>query len=224
MNTPPAAPPDPAPACLHAAFLSILPRIELHGQVVFRGLRCPDRKEEALAEMVALCWLWFIRLARQGRDATEFASALVCFAARAVRAGRRLTGQEKSKDALSPLARHRHGFSVEPLPAATRRSYEDVYASVGGQRRMDAFEERLKDNTMTPPPEAAAFRVDFPRWLQTRGERDRKMIADMMKDERTLDLARRYDLSPARISQLRREFMDDWLRFCGEPERPRAPA
>jgi hypothetical protein len=47
-----------------------------------------------------------------------------------------------------------------------------------------------------------------------------------MQDERTLDLAERYGLSPARISQLRREFMDDWLLFCGErePDRPWAPA
>ena len=147
----PSTPTDPTPACLHAAFLSILPRILVHGQVAFRGLRCPDRKEEALAELTALSWLWFVRLAAQGRDATQFASALAAFAARAVRSGRRLTGQEKSRDVLSPVARHRHGFAVEPLPASTRRCYEDVFASVGGQRRMDAFEERLHDNAVTPP-------------------------------------------------------------------------
>jgi len=225
VNAPPTGQPA-TPACLHAAFCSILPRILLHGEVVFRGLRCPDRKEEALAELTALCWLWFIRLAAQGKDATQFPSALATYAARAVRAGRRLCGQERSRDVLSPVARHRHGFVVEPLPAATRRSYEDVYTSVGGQRGLDAFEERLRDNAVTPPPDAAAFRIDFPSWLCTRAERDRRLIADMMLDERTLDLAERYGLSPARISQLRREFMDDWLLFCGdrEPDRPWAPA
>src|SRR6266566_9097163 len=92
--------PDTTPACLHAAFCSILPRILLHGEVVFRGVKCPNQKEEALAELTALCWLWFIRLVAQGKDATQFASALATFAARAVRAGRRLCGQEKSKDVL----------------------------------------------------------------------------------------------------------------------------
>jgi hypothetical protein len=36
-----------------------------------------------------------------------------------------------------------------------------------------------------------------------------------MRGERTLDVAGRHGLSPARVSQLRREFHDDWARFCG---------
>ena len=47
---------------LHARFLSILPRIELHGCVCFRHLRCPHRREDAVQEMVALCWKWFVPL------------------------------------------------------------------------------------------------------------------------------------------------------------------
>ena len=38
----------------------------------------------------------------------------------------------------------------------------------------------------------------------------------MANNEGTLDLSRRFELSPGRISQLRREFHDDWRRFCGE--------
>jgi hypothetical protein len=37
----------------------------------------------------------------------------------------------------------------------------------------------------------------------------------MIRDERTMDLANKYGISPARVSQLRREFMEDWDRFCG---------
>jgi hypothetical protein len=55
---------------LHTAFLNILPRIQLHGDVYFRH-RKPDRREEAVAEMIALAWRWFIRLAEQGKDATQ---------------------------------------------------------------------------------------------------------------------------------------------------------
>jgi hypothetical protein len=36
----------------------------------------------------------------------------------------------------------------------------------------------------------------------------------MAKNERTLDLSKRFQMSPARISQLRREFKHDWDRFC----------
>jgi hypothetical protein len=37
-----------------------------------------------------------------------------------------------------------------------------------------------------------------------------------MVGERTLDVADKHGISPARISQLRREFKDDWTRFCGD--------
>jgi hypothetical protein len=89
---------------------------------------------------------------------------------------------------------------------------------VHGQRDLDAFEERLRDNTMTPPCDAVAFRIDFPDWLKTRTDRDRRIIEDMMQDERTMALARKHGISPGRVSQLRREFMEDWERFCGEHE------
>jgi len=220
------APATPAPPtdALHATFLAILPRIVLHGEVVFRRVRCPHRKEEFVSEMVALCWLWFLRLRRQGKDATQFVSALATFAARQVWSGRRLCGQEKSKDAMSGRAQRRHGFRIEPLPASTRRPFDDFYGSVRGQHDLDAFEERLKDNAVTPPPDAAAFKIDFPCWLQTRRERDRRLIGDMIRDERTLDLAKKHGLSAGRVSQLRREFMASWERFCGEEECRPAPA
>jgi len=35
----------------------------------------------------------------------------------------------------------------------------------------------------------------------------------MLVGERTLDLARKHGLSPARVSQLRREFHRDWNQF-----------
>ena len=208
--------PDAPLHTLHATFLSeVLPRIETHAEVCFRGVRCPHRQEEFKAEMVALAWRWFLRLVERGKDPCEFPTAIASYAAKAVKSGRRLTGQERSKEVLSPVARHRHGVKVEPLPSSTRRDFEDFYGTVHGQQDLDAFEERLRDNSMTPPPEAAAFRIDFPSWLRTRTDRDRRIIEDMMQDERTLDLARKHGISPGRVSQLRREFMDDWNHFCG---------
>jgi hypothetical protein len=163
--------------------------------------------------VVALCWEWVRRLAQRGKDARGFVSALATFAARAVRSGRRACGQLKSKDALSERAQHRHDFRVESLPLSTRTHHENRYATVDGQRRIDVLEERLHDNTVSPVPDQVAFKVDFPAWLQTRSERDRRIIADMVRDERTSDLARKYRVSAARISQLRRAYQADWQRF-----------
>ena len=38
-----------------------------------------------------------------------------------------------------------------------------------------------------------------------------------MLGERTSEVASKHGLSPGRVSQLRREFHDDWEFFCAEP-------
>src|SRR5262249_59964454 len=98
---PPRRPPAPAP--LHAGFLALLPRGEMHARLAFRGVRCPHRRNDAVAEVVALAWKWYVRLVRRGQDPAAFASALATFAARAVRSGRRLCGREPARAALCPL-------------------------------------------------------------------------------------------------------------------------
>jgi hypothetical protein len=187
---------------LQAAFLSIVPRIELHGRVCFRTKNYQDQ-QEAVAEMVALCWKWFLRLAEQGKDATRFPSVLATFAARAVYNGRRLAGACKAKDALSPVAQRRHGFAVGRLP--------DI-STLNGNPLFDA----LHDNTRSAVPDQVAFRFDFPAWLASLGTRNRSIAEDMAQGHRTGELADTYGLSPARVSQLRREFCSDWHTYCGD--------
>jgi hypothetical protein len=157
------------------------------------------------AELVALGWAWFVQLARLGKEPERFPTALATFAGRAVKSGRRLSGQLSAKDVLSPVAQRRHGFAVGPLPD---------FCTCNG----DVIDEALHDNTQTPPDEQAAFRLDFPEWVGRRSDRDRRIIGEMMIGERTRDLAARFGLTAGRVSQLRREFFDDWTRFCGEIE------
>ena len=201
---------------LQAAFLTILPRIELHARLYFRGLRCPQRQDDAVQETLGLAWRWFVRLVERGKDPLAFPTVLAAYAARAVRCGRRLCGQGGGKDVLSALARQRHGFAVEGLPNSVRAARDERYGTAGGQRRQDAWEERLRDNTQTPVPDQAAFRLDFPAWLDSLTPRERRLVGEMANSERTLDLSQRFELSAARISQLRRELHADWRRFLGD--------
>ena len=127
-----------------------------------------------------------------------------------------MCGHERSKDVLSPVAQHKHGFHVEHLPSSTRSSHEHLYALPQGQALLDAFEERLRDNTLTPVPDQVEFRIDFPAWLRTLTPRERRIIRAMARNERTKDLSKEFQVSPGRISQMRQEFRDDWLRFHGE--------
>ncbi len=206
---------SPNLAELHARFLAILPRVELHGRIYFRHLRCPHRRADALQEMRALAWQWFLRLHERGRDPADFLKGFTTLLAKAVNSGRRVAGMANAKDPMNPATRRRHGFAVEPLPSSLLASHERLY-SAHGQGLHDAFEERLRDNTVTPVPDQVQFRIDFPAWLSTLTARDRRIVRGMADGGRTLDLSRRFELSPSRISQLRREFHDGWRRFCGE--------
>jgi len=199
----------------HAAFLEIMARIELHAQIRFRHLRCPHRRADAVAECVALCWAWFVRLAKRGLDGTSYASMLATYAVKQVRSGRRLTGLN-TRDAMSPQAQQRHNFIVESLPSSPRASHEHLYGDAHGQRDQDAFEERLRDNTTTPIPDQASFRIDFPRWLHTHSERNQRIANAMMLGLMTKELAQKFGITPGRVSQLRRWFHDDYQRFHGE--------
>ena len=81
---------------LHTTFLTeILPRIELHGAIQFRHVKCPHRKEECLAEVRALSWKWYVRLMQRGKCPLEFVSALATYAVKAVNSWRQVCGQEQ---------------------------------------------------------------------------------------------------------------------------------
>ena len=188
---------------LQARFLTLLPRIETHARIYFRDVVCSETRAERIAETVAVSWRWFVRLAERGKDAAEFVSALASLAARSVRAGGRLCGGESAKDVMSPVAQRRHAFIVERLPEKTRFTGK-------------VWDEALQDNTRTPPDEQACFRIDFPEWLDRRTERDRQVIDAMMLGEHTKNLSRRFGVSSGRISQMRREYHEDWLHFQGD--------
>jgi hypothetical protein len=185
---------------LRSVFVTILPRLEQVGRKYFRHLRCEDRRRDAVCEMVALAWKWSLRLNCRGKDPSRFPAALATFAARAVSCGRRLCGQERAKEVLSPVAQQRHSFLVGSLPEC---------GSLSG----NPLEEALHDNTLTPVPEQVSFRLDFPAWVHSLCERDQQVLGDLMMGERTREVARKYGLSAARVSQLRREFMAGWEQF-----------
>ena len=139
-----------------------------------------------------------------GKDPAQFLMTFASLAARHARSGRRLCGQERAKDALSPRAQRIHGFTSQSLPKCD--------AGVAGNALLDA----LQDNTRTPPPEQAAFRCDFPRFLDSLRGRRREVAEDLMLGERAQDAARKHRISKARVSQIRSELLLLWRRFHGE--------
>jgi hypothetical protein len=198
-------------AHLHASFLAIvLPRVLSHGRVCFRGMKCPHRREDAIQDMIGLAWTWHLRLAENGKDATCFPTALASYAARAVRSGSRVAGQERANDVLSPVAQRRHHFFVGRLPDFETLTEHPLC-------------EALLDNTKSPPDETVCFKLDFLAWLAGLSERDRSIVADLMIGERTRDVANKHKVSPARISQKRREYQQDWRNFWDDDDTTSVP-
>jgi len=184
---------------LQAAFLGQLPRIRAHARFAFRHVACPDARADRVAETVALAWKTFAALSGRGRDPGRFVTTLSLRASQAVKAGRRLVRSESARDALSPVARARHGFAVGRLPHP--RSDDPHLA------------EALADDARTPVPDQAAFRLDFPRWRAGFRPRTRAVLDALAAGERTGAVARRFGISLGRVSQLRRQFADSWRKF-----------
>ena len=191
--------PPVAAGDLHAAFLAELPRFAAHARYATRHVACPDTRADLAAEVLALAWRQFARLHRRGKDPGTFVTTLALRCSQAVRAGRRLVRSDSARDALSPVAKVRHGFAVERLP----------------HPRCEAphLAEALADNTRTPVPEQAAFRLDFPRWRAEFRPRTRAILDALAGGERTGDVARRFGISMGRVSQLRQVFAASWQRF-----------
>jgi hypothetical protein len=203
---------SPSVVQLQTRFLAVLPRIERHARIYFRHLKCPHQREEAVAECLALAWWWFVRLVRQGKNPEAFIAVLADFAARAVSSGRRLCGQQKANDVLSPVAQRRHGFTVQRLHAC-------------GSPPGSPWDDAVRGNTQTPVPNQVIFRVEFPIWRSRRNKRDQQIIDWLLLGERTGAVAQAFDLTPARVAQLRRQFHADWLRFGAAPgEEPNTAA
>jgi hypothetical protein len=190
---------------LTARFLTHLPRFEAHARFAFRRVGCPETRADRVAETLSLAWRHFAVLARRGKRPERFVTTLALRCSQAVKAGRRLAGSEAGKDALSPVAQVRHGFSVVRLPDRDR--------AVDRHPLPDELAEALTDNTKSAVPEQVAFRVDFPRWRASLRRRDRKVLDALASGERTADAARRFRISPGRVSQLRREFEQGWEEF-----------
>ena len=204
---------------LQQQFVDVLPRIKRHAAICFRGIRCPIRRDDCISETIALAWKWFVRLMRRGKDATKFVSALASLAVKAVHAGRRLAGGKRANDILSLVAQHRHGFTVESLPASTRSSHAQLYSSPHSQEIQDTFEERLHDNTVTPVPDQVQFRIDWPTFFATLTERDRRLAAFLSWGHTGTRAGREFGLSPGSVTQLRQQWCHEWRVFQGEDER-----
>ena len=188
-------------ASSHVKFLDLLPQIRNQARLAFRAVR-PELKEELLAEVVANAYCAFARLVERGKLDLAFATPLAQFAIRQVRAGRRVGAKLNGRDITSRHAQLINCVTVERLDKFDREEND--------------WQEVLVEDRHAGPAETAAARIDIPAWFRSLPRRNRKIARKLAQGEVTSAVAEMFDLSPARVSQLRREFMDSWQAFHGE--------
>ncbi len=177
-------------------FLDMLPRIRSQARRAFRQLR-PEHKDELVQEVVVNAYSAFVRLVQRGKADVAFATPLANYAIRQVIAGRRVANKLSLCDVLSPQAHS--GIVVERL---------DVFDEQQCQWRQVLVEDRHAG-----PAEIAASRIDVTAWLRSLSQRNRRMAKTLAMGETTTEVARRFNLSRPRVSQLREELKASWEKF-----------
>jgi DNA-binding NarL/FixJ family response regulator len=182
-------------------FLAMMPTIETHARLMFRRLD-PEARDDAVEEVIANACVAFARLVRQDKTDRAFPSALARFAVAQFRDGRRVGNRRNVRDVLSSYAQRRKRMQVERL---------DWFNETRGE-----WMEAVVEDHRTPVPDQVAFRCDFPVWLKNLSARNRQIAKALAVGHTTGDVAKRFRVTPGRVSQLRREMYQSWNEFQNE--------
>ena len=95
--------------------------------------------------------------------------------------------------------------------------------------QLDHFDEQegtwrevLIEDHRAGPSETAAARIDIADWFDTLPKHKRRVAETLANSETTKTTARKFGVTPGRISQTRRELETAWREFQGDscsPER-----
>ena len=187
----------------HDRFLAMLPQIRRQAFAAFRNQRCESR-EELIQEVVANSYRAWVLLVRRGKESVAYATPLAQYAIRQVRDGRRVGGHQSAQDIMSASASKLHGFKVE------RFDQRDQQTGI--------WKEQLVEDRRAGPAATAAARLDLAAWYRTLSLRNRKIASALSMGETTADVARRYALSPGRVSQLRVWLRKHWEQFQADSQ------
>ena len=186
----------------HRPFLEMLPTIRSYARNAFRHMDAESR-EDAVEEVVANAAVAFVRLVQRGKANQAFPTVLAHYAISQFHDGRRVGSRLRIGEVLSRYAQRKKGFLVERLDRFDSDTEE--------------WAEAIVEDYRTPVADQVAFRIDFPIWLTLLSRRDRCIAEALALGNSTSLVAKRFKLSPGRISQLRGELYRSWQNYHGDP-------
>lgn len=178
--------------------MELLPAIREQIHFAFRH-ETPERRQELSSEAIANCWVAFVRLVERGMEEVIYATPLVQYAVRHVRSGRKVGGTLNKNGVASEYAQRSRGFRMGRFIRFNQRKQQWV--------------EILVEDRKAGPAETAAARIDIPAWLATLGERRRRIAEALASGESTAQVAKKFERTAGRVSQLRRELKASWETF-----------
>ncbi len=183
-------------------FLCLLPAIHEQARFAFRHAPS-ERHQDLVAEVAANAFVAFVRLVDCGLEAIIYPTPLAQYAIKQVRDGRRVGAKLNVLDVSSEYCQARKRISIERL---------DVF-----DERTGEWMEVLLEDRHAGPAETAAARIDIADWFDSLPKKKRRIAALLATGETTKRTARRFHVSPGRISQMRRELQQAWQDFQGGP-------
>ncbi len=132
-----------------------------------------------------------------------YPTPLAQYAIKQVRDGRRVGAKLNVRDVSSEYAQQAKRFTIARL---------DHYDAEEGEWR-----EVLLEDRKAGPADTAAARIDIADWFDSLPKKKRRIAATLATGETTKRTARKFRVSPGRISQTRRELQKAWQDFQDEP-------
>jgi len=186
-------------------FVVMLPKIRRNARWAFKNYNA-DRRTEAVQAIVVIAFEMHQKLAVQGRMDESFPSPLSKYAIGRYRDGRTGGASSCSTDVTSEHCKALGRSSVKNYGLAD--NIADTF-----QPATAAMDARYSVH------DAVQFRIDFfEGWLPQQTPRDQEIILDLMSGETTGNVAKKYKVSDASISQYRNRYFKSWNAFIADKE------
>jgi hypothetical protein len=163
-----------------SVFTARLPELQRIAKSAFRSLP-PDRREEAVQNVLTLAWKQYRALVLKGRpDAANMLGPILWFAIKQTKCGRMIQGCERAGDTYE---QRRRGKVVA----------EDI----------DVHDMMSRS---TPVIDAVSFLIDVPRFFETLTERQRHTARLLASGFTTGEVAEMTSVTAGAVSQFRARF------------------
>ena len=161
---------------------------------------CED-SEELVQDTLATAAEMLQSLEKAGRKIP--AKSVAFYSIQRAKSGRRAY-QSGASDPLSPVFRTRNTSAIVPIDAPMQSEGE-------GSRTMSDFIGAPTED----PSETALRRIDWESFLGTLASREKQILSCIADGWRNMDIARRFKVTPARITQMKREIAERIKQFMG---------